>query len=152
MSKRKVALAVIMLLSMVVVYQAMAQVAMQQDAVAIQQVANEDDTLVVVWSSGDPDVAHNVCFMYTHNAKKSKWFTNVKLIIWGPSSKLLAGDEELQKKVKEMMKDGVDVKACKACADSYGVSDDIAKLGVEVKYMGRPLTDHLKKGWKTLCF
>ncbi len=56
MSKRKVALAVIMLLSMVVVYQAMAQVAMQQDAVAIQQVANEDDTLVVVWSSGDPDV------------------------------------------------------------------------------------------------
>ncbi|MGA2259089.1 MAG: hypothetical protein ABSG53_30835, partial [Thermoguttaceae bacterium] len=30
--------------------------------------------LCVVWSSGDPGVAKNVCFMYTHNAKKRGWF------------------------------------------------------------------------------
>jgi hypothetical protein len=145
MNKRRVVLAAIILVSAACFYQTMAQDATQADA-------TKDDTLVVVWSSGDPDVAHKVCFMYTHNAKKSKWFTDIKLVIWGPSSKLLAGDKELQEKVKAMIKDGVDVKACKACADSYGVSDDIAALGVEVKYMGRPLSTYLKNGWKTLCF
>lgn len=145
MNKQRVALAAVLLLAMAFIYQSMAQDATQQDA-------KEDDTLVVVWSSGDPEVAHKVCFMYTHAAKRNKWFTDVKLVIWGPSSKLLAGDEELQEKIKAMMKDGVDVKACKACADLYGVSDDIAALGIEVRYMGQPLSTYLKNGWKTLCF
>ena len=30
--------------------------------------------LCVVWSSGDPGVAENVCFMYTHAAKRRGWF------------------------------------------------------------------------------
>jgi len=33
--------------------------------------------LGVVWTSGDSEVAHKVCFMYTHNAKKAKWFDDV---------------------------------------------------------------------------
>jgi hypothetical protein len=35
---------------------------------------------------------------------------------------------------------------------SFGVSDELRKLGIEVKYMGRPLTDILKQGWKVLTF
>jgi hypothetical protein len=34
-------------------------------------------------------VAKNVCFMYTHNAKRRGWFDEVHLIVWGPSDKLL---------------------------------------------------------------
>ena len=108
--------------------------------------------LGVLWTSGDPDVAHKVCFMYTHNAKKAGWFDEVHLIVWGPSSRLLAGDKSLQAEVKQMLKDGVDIKACKACADMYGVSDDLAELGIEVKYMGQPLTEMLKSDWKVLTF
>jgi hypothetical protein len=59
----------------------------------------------------------------------------------------------LQTAVKAMMADGVVIKACKACADSYGVSDDLAALGIEVKYMGQPLTEMLKSDqWQVLTF
>ncbi len=108
--------------------------------------------LGVLWTSGDAEVAHKVCFMYTHNAKKQKWFDEVLLIVWGPSSRLLAGDKELAAKVKQMMANGVVVQARKACADLYGVADDLSELGIEVKYMGQPLSEMLKTDWKVLTF
>ena len=113
----------------------------------------EADKLAVLWTSGDPEVAHRVCFMYTQTAKRSGWFDQVQLIVWGPSSKLLSEDKSLQDKVKAMIADGIDVKACKACADSYGVADKLTELGVDVQYMGIPLTRILKsKDWKLLTF
>lgn len=112
----------------------------------------QESRLAVVWSSGDPDVAHRVCLMYCHNAKKQKWFDQVVLVVWGPSARLLAADKDLQAKVKSMMQDGIQVQACVACADSYGVSERLRGLGLEVKGMGRPLTDMLKMGWKVLTF
>jgi hypothetical protein len=111
-----------------------------------------DSRLAVVWSSGDPEVAHRVCFMYSHNAKKQKWFDEVTLIVWGPSARLLAGDKDLQAEVRDMLKDGVKVEACIVCADSYGVTEELRKLGVEVKPMGKPLTDMLKQNQKVLTF
>lgn len=108
--------------------------------------------LAVLWTSGDADVAHKVCFMYTHAAKKAKWFDNVLLIVWGPSSRLLAGDKELQAKVKAMIASGVVVQACVACADMYGVSNKLRQIGIEVKPMGKPLTEMLKADWKVLTF
>ncbi|MHC5100581.1 MAG: DsrE family protein, partial [Planctomycetota bacterium] len=118
-----------------------------------QSVTADAEKLAVLWTSGDPFVAHKVCFMYTHNAKKAGWWNEVQLIVWGPSSKLLAEDKDLQTAVKAMMADGVVTKACKACADSYGVSDDLAALGIEVKYMGKPLTEMLKSDqWQVLTF
>ena len=111
-----------------------------------------DSRLAVIWSSGDPEVAHRVCFMYTENAKKQKWFEEVTLIVWGPSARLLAGDKDLQAKIKTMLDNGVKVQACLACADSYGVTDRLRTLGIDVKYMGKPLTDLIKQGWHILTF
>ncbi len=110
------------------------------------------DKLAVLWSSGDADVAHRVCFMYTHAAKKAGWFDEVELIVWGPSARLLAGDKDLQAKVRAMMDDGVTVKACVACANSYGVSETLRSFGIEVKGMGSELSDILKSDWKTVTF
>lgn len=108
--------------------------------------------LAVVWSSGDPDVAHRVCFMYTHAASRNKWFGEVRLIVWGPSARLLAGDRDLQAKIKAMIKDGIKVQACVACSDSYGVSPVLRELGIEVKGMGQPLTEMLQGDYKVLTF
>lgn len=121
---------------------------------AMPQAASESDPsrLAVLWSSGDPDVAHRVCLMYTHAAKQSEWFDEVQLIVWGPSARLLAGDKDLQEKIAAMMEDGVDVKACVVCADSYGVSDRLREMGIEVKAMGEPLSDLLKSDWEVLTF
>ena len=108
--------------------------------------------LAVVWSSGDRDVALKVTFMYTLNAKSQGWFDEVTLIVWGPSSLLLSQDRELQEYVARMQEAGVEVVACQACADSYGVSDALRTLGAEVKYMGRPLTDMLQGEWEVITF
>ena len=112
----------------------------------------QSSKLAVVWTSGDADVAYKVRFMYTKAAKTSKWFDEVKLIVWGPSSRILAGDEKLQKEIKKMIDNGVVVKACVACANMYGVADELRQLGIEVKGMGRPLSDMLKSDWKVLTF
>ena len=114
--------------------------------------SSKDSRLAVVWTSADPDVANRVCLMYTHAAAKNKWFDEVRLIVWGPSARLLAGDKDLQAKIKAMIKDGVLVQACIACADSYGVSETLGGLGIEVKLMGKPLTDILQSDYKVLTF
>jgi hypothetical protein len=111
-----------------------------------------NDSLVVLWTSGDKEVATKMVFMYTLNAKKKKWWGTVTLIVWGPSSKLLSEDAELQQKIAEMKAEGIKLEACKACADQYGVSGSLENLGIEVKYMGAPLTDYIKKGEHILTF
>jgi len=115
--------------------------------------SEEPTRLAVVWTSGDADVAHKMVFMYVLNAQKRRWYDQTLLIVWGPSSRLLAGDKELQAKVKEMMSEGVKIQACKACADMYGVSPALAEMGIEVKYMGEPLSRMLQDdGWDTATF
>lgn len=122
-------------------------------AVAVWQSANspaadESDVpanrLTIVWTSGDPEVAHRMALMYGHAAKTAGWFDEVRLIVWGPSSRLLAADKDLQEKLSQMQGDGVILQACVVCADSYGVTEKLRELGLEVKGMGEPLSDLVK--------
>lgn len=112
----------------------------------------ETSKLAVLWTSGDPEVAEKVCFMYTLNAKKNGWFDEVTLIIWGPSANLLVQNEKLQGKVGKMQEAGVKTEACLACADMYGIAGKLSDMKIEVKYMGVPLTNYLKSDWKVLSF
>jgi hypothetical protein len=110
------------------------------------------DKLVVLWTSDDPMVAERVTLMYTHAAKTAGWFKEVTLIVWGPSAKLISENLKLQEKLTKMKHDGVVIEACIACANAYGVSEDLKKLGYDVKGMGKPLSDYLKSGAKVLTF
>ena len=110
------------------------------------------EKLFVLWSSGDREVATKMVFMYTLNAKRREWWNDISLIVWGPSAKLVSEDEELQVKIKEMKDAGVELIACKACSDSYGVSDTLEELSIDVKYMGEPLTQLLKEDHKIITF
>jgi hypothetical protein len=111
-----------------------------------------NDKLVVLWTSDNPYVAERVAFMYAHNAKIRGWFKEVTLVIWGPSAKLISENKKLQDEVEAMRKDGVVVEACVACAEAYGITESLKKLGYDVKGMGKPLTDYLKSGVKVLTF
>ena len=108
--------------------------------------------LVVIWTSGDREVALKMVFMYTYNAKLRGWWDDIIFIVWGPSEKLLAEDKELQNYLKKMLETEIVVEACKACSDMYGVSDQLEKLGVDVKFMGVPLTDYLKGDMNIITF
>jgi len=113
---------------------------------------SEKQQLAVVWTSSDPEVAEKVCFMYTQNARLKGWFDEVVLVVWGPSAKLLSENKVLQDRVKLMIADGVKVEACVACANMYGVADQLTAMGIEVKPMGPVLTVYLKENWKVLTF
>ncbi len=117
-----------------------------------QSMEEKSDKLAVLWVSGDRDVAEKSCLMYTHAAKKNGWFDEVVLIVWGSSSKLLAGDEALQEKVKAMISDGVILEACIACSNGFGVTEELKALGIDVKGMGVPLTSYLKSGYHVLTY
>src|SRR6056297_2691225 len=119
----------------------------QNDSVDIQS-----SELVVLWTSGDVEVAKKMVFMYVYNAKKYEWWDKITFIIWGPSSKLLADNKKLQKTLRKMKTEGIKLEACKACSDQYGVTEKLKKLGVDVKYMGKPLTEYIKKEYKVITF
>lgn len=112
----------------------------------------KSDKLVVIWTSGDKEVATKMVFMYTLNSKLREWWKDVCLVVWGPSTKLLSEDTELQDYLAKIKAAGVELLACKACTDMYGISDDLIKLGIDVKYMGTPLTQFLKEDNKVITF
>ena len=116
------------------------------------KIAGTSDTLIVLWSSGDPDVAEKACLMYAHAAKKYEWFKEVILVVWGPSEKLLAENEMLKEKVASMQKDGIIVQACIACANMYDVTNELKICQVDVRGMGGPLTKYLKRGYKIISY
>ncbi|MDP4159624.1 MAG: DsrE family protein [Bacillota bacterium] len=105
---------------------------------------SQPNKLVVVWTNGDREVAIRMAFMYTLNSKLKEWWNEVSLIVWGPSAKLLEEDTTLQEYIKKMKNAGVELLACKACSDSYGVSESLENMGIVVKYMGLGLTSYLK--------
>jgi len=120
-----------------------------QNEIMEEKTANH---LLIVWTSGDPDVAHKMVFMYAFNAQKNGWWDQVTLLVWGPSSKLSSEDKDIQASLKKMKDEGVELLACKGCADQYGVSSKLEELGIEVKYTGTYLTDFIKSGNKVITF
>jgi hypothetical protein len=111
-----------------------------------------NNKLLIVWTSADREVALKMVFMYAYNSKLNNWWETIHLLVWGPSAKLLSEDVELKDYIKKMKNAGVTVSACKACSDSYGVTEKLSELGIDVKYMGQPLTEMLKNDWTVMTF
>ncbi len=109
-----------------------------------------NEKVVIIWTSADKEVATNMVLMYAENAKKYNWWEDITLVVWGPSQNLLLKDKELQEIVNRIRESGVVVKACKGCAERYGIVDAIAKLGVIVEYID--LTGYIKEGRNVLTF
>ena len=103
------------------------------------------EKLVVLWTSGDKEVAEKMVLMYTFNSKRFDWWKDITLVVWGPSQKVLVENKDIQEYVKKIQEQGTAVKACKGCSDMYEISDQLEKLGVDVKYMGE-ITDYMKEG------
>lgn len=111
-----------------------------------------DNQLLIVWTSGDPDVAHKMVFMYAYNAQKNGWWDQVTLLVWGPSAKLSSEDSGIQESLQKMKEQGVELLACKGCADQYGISEKLEDIGITVKYTGTYLTDFIKSDKKVISF
>lgn len=106
--------------------------------------------LNVLWTNADVTTFEKMVYMYTKNSLLQKWWDEVVLIIWGGTAKLVGNSDDVKKKIKELMEVGVKVSACRACADQLGVTGELEKLGIEVKYWGEPLTAILQNDEKLL--
>ena len=113
---------------------------------------DNEDSLVVIWTSGDREVALKMVFMYIINSKLRGWWEDIRLIVWGPSQKLLTEDMELQDHIKKIKETGTLVEACKSCSDEYGISKKLENFGIEVRHVGEFLTGHIKKDGKIITF
>lgn len=110
----------------------------------------ETEKLYILWTNADPIASEKMVMMYGINSKLNGWWNEVTIIIWGATAKLVAENALLQEKIKQALHVGVNVSACKSCAEQLGVSDALVELGIEVKYWGEPLTEILKENWKLL--
>ncbi len=108
------------------------------------------EKLNLLWVNDNKDTAHSMVFMYSTNAKIHSWFEAVSIIIWGATAKLVGEDESIQEKIKMAQHAGVDVKACIACANMFGVTEKLQSLGIDVFPMGNELTRILKSEEKLL--
>ena len=108
------------------------------------------DKLNILWTTDNKETVLHMLVMYAINSKANGWWDEVNIIIWGASAKLVATDSEIQSEVVEMTNHGINFEEYKACSDQYGVSDKLISLGIDVKYMGEPLTNYLKSGDKIL--
>lgn len=108
------------------------------------------EKLNILWTSDNLHTAHNMLFMYAINSKLQGWWNEVDIIIWGGTAKLVAENESIQEKIKMAKQAGVEIKACAACARQFGVVEELEKQGIEVKPMGKPLTDIIKNNEKMI--
>ena len=108
--------------------------------------------LHILWTTGEKDVAVKVVFPYVINSKANGWWDEINLIIWGPSARLAATDQEIRNLVKDAADSGITIEACRACTDSYRVTEAILEMGIAVRYMGGPLTDYLNSEAHVMTF
>lgn len=105
---------------------------------------SEKNHLYVLWTDDNPVTAEKMVFMYTINAIKFDWWEEVTLIVWGATAQLVSENVDMQQLIRKALEAGVTVTACKACADQLGVTGDLEALGIDVQYLGAPLTNLLK--------
>lgn len=108
------------------------------------------DTLNILWTTDSKDTFFNMLAMYATNSKKKEWWQKVNVIIWGASAKLAGNNTKVQSEIITMIEAGVTIEACKNCADNFGVTEQLEKLGVTVRFMGQPLTEYIKNGEKLM--
>lgn len=101
--------------------------------------------LVVLWTQNSETTFTEMIYPYTMNSKLKTWWPKVTLIIWGDSTQLVRTSQDIQDAIDGLIRYGVEVRACKACADHLGATDMLESLGVDVCYMGQPLTEYLQK-------
>jgi hypothetical protein len=100
--------------------------------------------LLIVWSSGEIEVAKKLVLLYGSVMLERKYWDEATIMIWGPSAQILAQNRELQEQMKVVRDSGVKFNACVVCTDDYGVSDTLKELGVALIHTGEMLTEALQ--------
>ena len=108
--------------------------------------------LLIVWSTAEVEVAKKMVLLYGSVILPRGYWDEAHIMIWGPSAKLLAENEELQNMLVTVKETGVDLSCCVVCSDEYGVTEKLASLGIDMTHTGERLTESLQSDWKVITF
>ena len=100
--------------------------------------------LTIVWTTDNKITSINMVLKYANNAILKHWWKEINLIIWGASASLVANDEEIQTMLKIAITNGIGVTACRACAESLDVVEQLEALEMDVRYVGEEITQILQ--------
>ena len=110
------------------------------------------DKLLIVWSSGELEVAKKLVLLYGSVILPRGYWDEAHLMVWGPSAKLLAENTEVQTMFAKVIESGVKASVCVVCSDDYGVTQQLSEMGIEPVHTGEFLTQALKSDWKVVTF
>lgn len=112
---------------------------------------SKKEKLLIVWTSPDREVAMKLPLLYGSVILPRGYWKEAHLMVWGPSIRLVAEDEEIQQLVGKVLETGVKASTCIVCSDDYGVSDQLAAMGIEPVHTGELLTEALKSdAWSVM--
>lgn len=107
--------------------------------------------LLVVWKSDkDVDITKFIV-PFAYNSKAKGWFEDVEVLIWGASQEIVRDTTNYQELLKTLIHDGINVYACKMCADATLSTELLESLGVIVMYTGNYLAEKMKSSdWEVI--
>jgi hypothetical protein len=100
--------------------------------------------LLIVWSSGDVEVANKFPLLYSSVILERKYWQKAHLMLWGPSIKLVKKNKEIQNQLIKIQETGVKMSACIVCVEDYKAVKELEKLNIKIKHTGELLTKALK--------
>ncbi|MBN2879736.1 MAG: DsrE family protein [Clostridia bacterium] len=101
-------------------------------------------TINILWTTESADTALLFINEYAEGAVSYEWWDKVRVILWGGSIRLIQNNSFVQVNIMRLVHKGVEVVASKNCADTVGATELLESLEVEVKYMGKELTEIMK--------
>ena len=109
------------------------------------------DKVLIIISTSNAGKAQTGA-MYALNSLKYGWMEDVKVILFGPAQDLLLEDEKFRDLIQEYMEIEENVFACKFISDRDEKSDDLDKLGIQVKYVGEMISNYIKDGFAPMVW
>jgi len=85
------------------------------------------DHLYILWTNADEIVFDKMVAMYARNSLLKHWWGEVTIIVWGSTAKMATMSDIVKQRITELQQVGVKLSACKACADSLGVTESLER-------------------------
>jgi hypothetical protein len=108
------------------------------------------DKVLIVIATGDPAKAL-VGVTYALRTLQEGWLDDVKLVFFGPGQDVLLTSSAIQDMVVQIGEVARPL-ACKAVADRNGTVESTERLGVEVAYVGKLISDMIRQGYAPMVW
>lgn len=110
------------------------------------------ENLLIIISNENSEAIMKFPLLYGGVSIPRAYWKRVHIMFWGPSIKTLAKEEEIQEKVQQIQKDGVEFSSCIVCAQDYGLVSELENIGIVCNHTGELLNEALQNDniWSTL--